>query len=295
MRFRDSLAVNVSPIFLRLVLAATFLWAGYGKVFVKGDYTPQEIATLESMGAAPADEASQPNMEVIEPGATTPEAPIPDPAQQGADQPASGDPQAVAEPAYRVITVQDEGEFTDAQNPDAAVDDEAAAAPAEAAPQQQRLQLYRVALLIHETKLLPGFLSEGAWPVRLAWIAALTELLGGAFVLVGLLTRLSALGLAITMLTALWLTGIGSVLVYQAPSSYGFLPKYDAQNPMAWMVMLWQFALLGAALALLFSGPGALSVDRFLIGRRAARHTQPQRKPRSANRRPDLGPEDDDD
>lgn len=277
MRFRDSLAINISPIFLRLVLGVTFFWAGYGKVFVSSPYTPEQIATLQTgvfqiETTTPDDDAAGQTPQ----GAGTPEEPIPDPNDSDADDDIDTSARApegfLGEESFRVITVQDDAEQLDAET----IDEDDAAGDGSV----KKRNLYRVALLIHETKLLPGFLSEGQWPVRLAWLAALTELLGGAFALLGFLTRLSAAGLAGTMAVALWMTSIGPVVVYGAPSFLGFLPAVDMNDPTAWMTWLWQFALLGASLSLLFGGPGALSLDRALIGRREAKNAKPTAKPK---------------
>ncbi|MBV9773849.1 MAG: DoxX family protein [Gemmatimonadetes bacterium] len=79
---------------------------------------------------------------------------------------------------------------------------------------------------------------------------ALLEFLGGIALVVGLLARLAALGLAIDMLGAI-------VLVHLAGGF--FLPKgYE-----------YALTLLGACAALALAGPGAHSLDA-MIGRRRA-------------------------
>lgn len=278
MRFRDSLAVNISPIMLRLVLGVTFLWAGYGKVFTLATFSPEQIAALDQM-VAPVNPGEQ-SVDVVEPaspdGATeqpeefTPEAPLPEPDATGADDGAD-DGAALLTPAvftddsaFRVITVQDE------------VDDPAMNA-------NDRRKVNYLALMIKGAtepgedgaSLLPGFFGQGEWPIRMAWIAALTELIGGAFVLTGILTRISAIGLGFTMLTALWMTSIGPVLVMGEASTLGFLPAINDFAIDAWQGWLWQFALLGASASLFFAGPGSLSADRFFLGRKASKRAQP--------------------
>jgi len=267
MRFRDSLAINVSPILLRLVLGVTFLWAGYGKVFTMATFTPEQIVMLDAMSAGDAGMGEQP-LEVIEPGAPeaepfTPDAPLPEP--DGAD--VDGDPSALAPASFRVIMVQDN---VDGDTPAPSVN--------------ERRKVNFLALMIRSAtvsdergvSLLPNFFGQGEWPMRLAWIAALTELIGGFFVLLGFLTRISALGLAFTMLTALWMTAIGPVVLFDAPSSFFFLPALDDFAIDAWRGWLWQLALLGAALSVTLSGAGALSADRMLIGRRASKKARPK-------------------
>lgn len=81
--------------------------------------------------------------------------------------------------------------------------------------------------------------------VPLAWAAALSEFLGGIFVLLGLLTRWASLLIAITM----------AVAVFRVHWHQGF-PKYE-----------FPLVLMGAALALVFWGGGWLSFDRHVIRR----------------------------
>ena len=65
---------------------------------------------------------------------------------------------------------------------------------------------------------------------------------------------------------AMWLTQIGPAI--QSGNTWlGFLPMNDPWNVATYSVFLWQLALLAAGLALAFSGPGTLSLDRFIFGR----------------------------
>jgi putative oxidoreductase len=280
MRFRDSLAVNVSPIAIRLILAATFFYAGYAKVFTSAEYTPEQIAALTPLGSDDdGAERGEPSTEVIEPG--EPSTPIPDPERPDPDPqgPADGDTSAVVpsvpspdEPPYRVIAAQDSGEYENDDEP---------------APIKRRM-LYGLALMLKDcatpnengAALLPSFLGAGGWPLRLAWLAALTELLGGVFMLLGFLTRLSAAGLICTMLTAMWLTTIGPVVILDAPSSFFILPALGDYMTQSWTMLLTQFSMLGASVAALLSGAGALSADRMLLGHRAARDAKPAPAPK---------------
>lgn len=283
MRFRDSLAINISPICLRLVLGVTFLWAGYGKVFVEAPYTAEQIATLDAMSAPAIPD--EPSTEVIENAVpetdpdpsdiAIPEAPIPDPDAGSADDDAdTGTTAFIGEQGFRVITVQDEGEYDDAEAPD----------------MTERKKVYYLALMLEGAatpdengdRMLPRFIGQGEWPIRFAWLAAFTELVGGAFILFGFLTRLSAVGIASTMLMALWMTNIGPVVMLGAPSSLGFLPDVNDFAVDAWRGMLWQFSLLGASIAVLLAGPGSLSADRVLLGRRASKNAKPTAKPKHA-------------
>lgn len=89
-------------------------------------------------------------------------------------------------------------------------------------------------------------------PTVMGPLIALIELFGGVALIVGLFTRVAALALACDML--------GAILLVHAAGGF-FLPK-----GLEFVLMLF-----GAALALLFAGPGALSVDGALASRRDGR------------------------
>lgn len=111
----------------------------------------------------------------------------------------------------------------------------------------------------------PEWAARDHWPVTLAWAAAITELVAAVLVLVGLLTRLSALSIASVMITAAWLTEFGPA-IQSGDTLLGFLPNRPLWDPASWSTLLWQLCLIAAALSLALAGPGALSLDRALTG-----------------------------
>jgi len=125
----------------------------------------------------------------------------------------------------------------------------------------------------------PEAVGRGRWPVYVAWAAALTELVGGLMVLVGLFTRLSALGLAGTMCAAMWLTEIGPAL-QSGHTRLGFLPEYPTFDPASWQPLLLQFSLLTMAMSLVFLGCGAMGLDRAMFAPAPAAH--PRSKPEAS-------------
>lgn len=78
---------------------------------------------------------------------------------------------------------------------------------------------------------------------------ALVEFFGGLALVVGLLTRLSALGLAVTML--------GAILFVHLQGGF-FMPTGSE----------FALTLLGSAVALALAGPGALALDAVVARRR---------------------------
>jgi len=80
-------------------------------------------------------------------------------------------------------------------------------------------------------------------------LVALLELFGGLALIVGLLTRLAALGLAITML--------GAILLVHLAGGF-FLPSG----------VEFALTLFGACVALILTGPGAYSADHAVAARR---------------------------
>ena len=89
---------------------------------------------------------------------------------------------------------------------------------------------------------LPGLVGPGI---------ALLEFFGGIALVVGLLTRLVSLGLAATMVGAIFLVHLANGFFLPAGSEFAL-------------------ALLGASVALALTGAGAWSLDALLAGRRTA-------------------------
>ena len=90
-------------------------------------------------------------------------------------------------------------------------------------------------------------------PPFLTAIAALTEFFGGGAVLIGLLTRLASVGLAVVMVVAM----------FEAHLAHGFFINWE-MTPGKGHGVEFNIALLAMSLALLVSGPGKWSVDRLL-------------------------------
>jgi putative oxidoreductase len=92
-------------------------------------------------------------------------------------------------------------------------------------------------------------------PPFLAVIAIVTEFFGGIALIIGLLTRIAAIGLVIDMLVA----------IYKVHLSNGFFMNwYNVPNKGHGIEM--NLALIGLALSLLVWGAGNLSIDQMIGG-----------------------------
>jgi len=307
MTFRERMAIAVPPLFLRIALAATFIWAGWGKLFSTIQYSPEQTAILANMGAT---------FRQAQPGTPGPPSGQPATPDEGPTEASdgTGDERASLgmDMGYGAVLVDAQRSLADQQNQDEGQpadqpEDQPAEEPeqpADEAPQDadqppqtpaatpqytaedfpagvSAKRVYNVALVIHRganpgpgtSPYFPSGLASGGWPVRMAWAVGIVEFAAGVFVLLGLFTRLAALGLTVLMAGVIWLAEIGPILFgpADAPSFLGFLPPLDGFNPAAWMHWLWTLALFMMALAVFFSGPGALAVDSLLFSRRKSK------------------------
>lgn len=283
---------SIAPIFLRLGLGITFIWAGLGKVLPTFSVQGEDALILANLGVitsapprtTPAPQPAGTPTPTKEPKVEPPPAPshpLPDPdAKKPADskpgdKPAEKPAEPPAEKPKRspltldadtsasIILTQTAPRFTAADFSE---------------PVKVR-RVHAVTLLVHKaahpaptpegkpvSPIWPTWAGGDRWPVLLAWAAAITELVGGVMVLVGLLTRFWALALAGTIVVACWLTVIGPAL-QSGNSTLFVLPNKDWHSVADWQTPLWQLMLAMSGLALLFAGPGSFSLDRALFGK----------------------------
>ncbi len=110
----------------------------------------------------------------------------------------------------------------------------------------------------------PRVIGEGLWLKVWAWAVLVAELGGGVGLLIGLFTRLWAMGIVCIMGVAMWLTQFGPA-IQSGNARWGFLPALEP-FAMEWHTLGWQLALFGAALAVALLGSGALAIDRAIAG-----------------------------
>jgi uncharacterized membrane protein YphA (DoxX/SURF4 family) len=243
-----------------------FIWAGLAKILPKAHFDDQQTAMLANMGVsveAPASTATPP-------ANVTPDAPRPP------DRPIPAGEGASRNDGTGALVMAMQPTATGAVTPTAPVVTTTVRTASEFRNGSDLRPLYRLALMLKgasepkasgQAGIIPASLGRGSTPVYLAWAAALTEVIAGALVLVGLFTRLNALALAGVMVVAAWLTTVGPN-VGDPSALLGFLPIqnwYDNANPKMSTFNL-QFSLFMAGMALAFMGGGGASVDGMLSG-----------------------------
>lgn len=130
-------------------------------------------------------------------------------------------------------------------------------------------RLYGIAVMLHEI--------NHPYPVVMAWVAFVTEVVGGLLLIVGLFSRIWGLGLAVAMGYAFTLTTLAKIidLAHAAAGSAAaispidFLQGFHALEFGDRLTCFLQIALFVMALCILFGGPGAFSLDRVIFGRPA--------------------------
>lgn len=289
MAARSSTGSSVAPLFLRFALGITFLWAGLGKVLQSMPVQGEDAAILANMGvitpgshaAAPSGGQLAPTKPKDEPKATEPAKkepkpaepkpePKPDQSKPEPEEPKSPNPdagQASSGPVLSLARRQTGQTYTAADFPE---------------PVNVR-NVYMVALSLrhasrppdsvpaggHAINLWPLWAATDGWPKYFAWLSALTELVGGVFLLVGFATRFAGLMIAGNMAVAMWLSQIGPA-IQKGNTVLGFIPAYETwgyeNNHAYYETLLWQLLLLCGALALMCLGSGAIALDRVLFG-----------------------------
>ncbi|MFN8729748.1 MAG: DoxX family membrane protein [Planctomyces sp.] len=304
MSFKQHIALSMTPMWLRVAIGLTFLWAGAGKLLVHVPFQGEPAARLANMGVAITPTASPAAPATDTAPAATPPAPTISPPSQPLPEPSADrtGPRSTNSPAKApskapprrnlpTASAETENLLPDGPIPAARPTTKPApssspAAQPTASPSAIYLardfptpvtlrRVYGLALAIDDDArvpanaknpmaLFPPSLATGSWPIRWAWLVAITELFCGAAVLAGLLTRLSALALAGVMVGALWLDRIGPALIREA-AIFGGAEADAWWNPAAWGPMWWQFGLVLCCMALVTSGPGPVSLDAFVL------------------------------
>ncbi len=254
MTFSRSAAVNVTPLLARVVLALIFIPAGYSKLFVMKPFDGEQAATLRALGVEGQPPAADTDAQARSGLMTTPTAALlvsslgtvqdEDGGLTEAAQDAADD---VAEAAEDVAEAVEEAVTPDPIDLTGVSRD----------PMEVR-SLYSIALML-ESNQMPQ-------PVLGAWLAAITEFVGGILLVLGLFTRVWGLGLAVAMGMAFYLTTWQN---HGGTDFFGNLMKFLPEgNYPAFNTLGAQLALGVLALGVTFSGAGLLSLDHLLFGRK---------------------------
>ena len=236
MSLSQSASLNLVPLLARIVLCLAFVPMGWNKLMQDVEYSGEDAKRLRDMKVVARFES--------DPGIV-----LASFANQG--------PSPAAPPASALPT-SDEPAPVPAR-PGA----EAASGTGE--PVRAK-GLFRIALMLDR--------QGWSYQVPLAWIAAITELVGGVCILIGLFTRFWSMGLAIAMAVAFRLTSVaplGEIGLF----SLG-IDQYNRT--------MTQLALFVLAAGLVCSGAGALSLDRGLFrsqggakaGKKKSRREEPE-------------------
>lgn len=324
MRTRDAFGLTMAPLFLRLMLAAIFLFAGLNKVSRSMDVPAEQAAHLANIGVidGPKTPLPKPSTDTKIPPLPDPTAPVPVPDAPPPSTPTTpptkpeSTPDSAPEsasapggipPLTRVLTLAAQPEPAPTSTALATPSTDAAptttpAPTVPAAPERTYTAAdfpegakikpgLMIAMSVHAAaapapnadgttpmRLLPERLAHKPWPLYLAWAATLTEIIAAALLVIGLFTRLSALGLASIMAVAMWLTEIGPA-IQAGTAQFGFLPNYGMMDP-AWQHLMLQFSLFASAMALFFLGAGAASLDAAIFGGPGSASHSPPPRPR---------------
>ncbi|CAG0952521.1 hypothetical protein PHYC_00278 [Phycisphaerales bacterium] len=273
---------SLAPLFIRVALGLTFIWAGMGKLFAEFPVSGEDAARLANWGqlekAKPKTPPEEPAKVPEKPTDIPKDRPVPKEPLPETEKP--GGRSGMSDPTRAAIVL------AGFQNEYAAADF--------AEPVKTR-RVNGIALMIYKAAnpqadaegnkpfpLWPPAMATGRWPVYLAWAVAITELAGGGLLLVGLLARLAAAGVAGVMLGAMWLTEFGPA-IQSGKTILGFIPDrgHDAVyaialSPNGYVSLLWQLALLSMAVAVMALGPGSLALDNAMRPRASAPKPAPK-------------------
>jgi uncharacterized membrane protein YphA (DoxX/SURF4 family) len=222
MTFSQSAACNVVPLLARIVLAAAFIPAGWNKVMTEWTPPPAAAQRLQALGVLP--------MPVVGGGLTIIRASL------------QAEPTTQPDEAPSTEGVTETVETPPLPQPPAT---QPATAPASAVTVRA---LHQVTVLLDAA----GF---SQYAVLGAWAAALTELVGGALLLVGLFSRFWGLGLAVAMGMAFYLTSLEIVT-----DTWIFKATHEQGHQ-----IFAQAGLFVLAFGVFLTGAGALSLDRAIF------------------------------
>ena len=306
MRLRDQVALTLPTLFLRVILGITFLWAGTGKLVGTYTVTGDNAARLANIGVmptAPAPAISEPESDPEQAPESTQQDPTDKPADEPADDPTDDSTNDQADEQSGSIIdettntaqgiIEDSKEALPESEPDLPTPPSSNQlydlhsiqyagthyAATDFAEEMEVKQVYSIALMILKASdpgltedsmpidpIMPVMFASNPWPKAMAWSVAITEIAAGVFLLIGFLTRISALSVFVVMLVAMWMTQFGPAILQSNDALLGFILRVD--NPWAsasYAGLFWQLALTAMAGSVFLMGSGAIGVDRLIF------------------------------
>jgi uncharacterized membrane protein YphA (DoxX/SURF4 family) len=244
MKFSTFAGTALIPTLARVILCGAFITAGWNKCFKNADFTPTQAQRLQELGVrvwkvipeTTVRAGSTPDLHLVS-------------FRQDEDS-AQNEPETEAQPP--------------AEEPPAKAADPAPPATTPPPLPAGDDDVFRARSVHGVTLAVDG--AGWPYPVVLGWVAGLTELFGGALLVVGLFSRVWGLGLAIAMGVAFYLTSVDPLMsgqVFQLASGEG-IPAFNR--------MFCQLGLLLASLCILLVGPGPISLDHRIF-RKSGRST----------------------
>lgn len=274
MNFSQYAGVAIVPTLSRLVLAAAFVHAGYNKVFTSSEFEATADGTgkankLHELGVSLTAPPPRPvtgimdrwdgQWHIVRAGYRQEAEPAVPPAAPPVGE---GTPPTPPPSTPLVSTPPASPPPTSADQPPAAT-----TAPAQSPAATSTAALvpgkYYAPSLHHVTLLV----AQHNWPmpVMQGWAAAVTELVGGALLLIGLFSRVWGLGLAIVMGVAFYFT---SLPVLQTTAILS-IPHMEQ------LTMFIQVSFFVLAFGIFLTGPGPLSMDRILFDHKPSQPMPP--------------------
>lgn len=236
----------IVPTLSRIVLCAAFFTAGWGKMFTEATYNAEEVQTLQKLGV----DVTQSVAGNFSPGIIAVAERWELPAQD--EQPTQPDVNPVddteAQTPADTVTQTPPPTVTETEKPEKPT---VVSTPVDDGSTYKAPARYKVAIL----------LDRAGWQYapQLALVAALTELIGGALLLIGLFSRVWGLGLAIAMAMAFHVTSMDPYLAAPFEAAQTNIPLFNQVYAQA--------ALFVLAFGIFITGPGPLSLDRAIFRR----------------------------
>ncbi len=246
-RFNIIAGTSVIPLLARLILCAAFLTAGWTKLMHHQQFEGEAAERLIELGIADVVSRRADVGPIGVSALLTAYHAETARGQDAADRDVQQDRDAAPDETF-----SDEVERLEITEhleppPDVVVED---AATGEQTLYAKRLHGVTLALLDRQ--------FEGAWAIRLAWLLAITELVAGALLLLGLFSRIWGVALAVVMTVAFYFTSLDTLVQHGGP--FGLAGDMTAFNR-----TYTQLGLLVLALTVALVGPGPLSLDRLIF------------------------------